>query len=241
MMEKKHNRIDPAVYRIQPTWVRQQFEELQDRIGDLQPPDKTNLSVTERLKFYTDILSNRTSIQAWTRLRKSKVLPEYEPGDHFADVGTTLEAIHLLFRGFKGAEVFSLTKRKRKADQLSYRALSLKAALIDLWNCGTDIEPGYPSPFFKMDHEQTLRLLDSIAAGANDWKEGRKPVLDRPTRGDAKRRYFLTGLGDYFDEFYGDRLDSVVIAFANCLFDPISEATMKKVMKPRARVKTKLR
>ncbi|MGY1458803.1 hypothetical protein ACW5F0_09175 [Luteimonas sp. A534] len=238
--------------RSLPPWVKKEYlTYLWETLGpDGELRDDAAISTSDRLKFYETILGNVTSAPVWTALEQHRWLVSA----HFAQgraewsdeepqinqVADLLQAAHMAHRGHTRLEAMTRSHRKTLGDAISISARKLASELETVWLASSPDEREYPF-VCPLPHEELQVLLSRIAEGADIWVQ-RAPVLQRPGRGDAARRYFIISMADWFEEFYSaemedgtrlsKRLDNVTTALVNCLYPEgvLDQSTVAKVI-----------
>lgn len=235
-----------------PQWVKEEYLDFMWETlgpgGDFR--DDAEISVPQRLEFYEMILGNVTSAPVWEALEQNRWLvaahfsqgrsSETEEQVTLNQVADLLQAAHMAFRGFTQVEAMKKTDRNALGSSIAASASALASDLESLWLASDPDERSLPFAI-KLPHGELHEILNVIAEGATEWV-AREPVLQRPGRGDAARRYFIISMADWFETLYSaqmedgtrlsKRLDNVTTALVNCLFPEgvLDQSTVAKII-----------
>jgi hypothetical protein len=234
-----------------PEWVKEEYLDFLWEISgpEGRPRDDATLTIEERVSFYEKILSDKQCRGVWKTLHAYRHLAEAhlgagtDGGYEINQIADVLQAAHMSYRGYSPLE--ALTKKERDAlgDSIGRTARKLSNLMGKLWTASPEDERDYPTAFAGIRHEVVQALLSEIESAAGKWVKSERVVI-KPGSGDARRRYFMCSMADWFETIYeeaasggfvrANTFDSVVTAMTNCLFADeeggIDQPTVTKVL-----------
>lgn len=230
--------IGPEMRRLLPAWV---LTEYYDYLSDLYEsegyvPDDADMTTEERREFYERLLCNPSLTGVWDTFEERRHLWNEHHWDGGGDgsvpetdlVRHILISVHMSFRRYTPLEALRRKERDDLGNDIASLAKKLRTKLAYLWSLSAPEEREYPAQFVGIDHDEAQELLGKLAESSSRWVET-QPVLLRPGRGNAARRFFIIEMATYFEEMFtatdelgevveSHRFDNVLTALSNALF-----------------------
>ena len=207
-----------------PAWVLAQYSEYLQEIytRDWNEHDDTKVTNAERIQFYDRIVHNLEGIEFWSAMNKRyKKLEAFWRIDLDADVNINhvenlLEMAFSLSRWTSTLEKTTPSKRKtigRRLHNQSSRLIEEINVLRSQIEC--EFKPPNELAFALSD--EAMQALNSIKKSGELWEKSR-PVVQRPNVDGPEARYFILGVAEYFEHFYGKDLYSATASLTRCVY-----------------------
>lgn len=203
-----------------PEWVWEGFKRHLAEVSDpaWDPYDSTDITVSERIAFFTSIVASPNSESLWTALEahREELDRHFDSPDPFGHVGTVLEAAHIICQRIHPQQRLTKEERRPLALAVSSSAEKLARSLEAIRALSRHDDPSLPDQFRAIDYHEVEGLLQQIREAAMRWLET-KPTVEQPGRGDSERRYFVGEMTQYFEDIYAVPLNRVAGLLADCI------------------------
>ena len=203
-----------------PEWAWEGFKQHLAEVShpDWEPYDNAEVTVEQRIAFFTGIMASPNSKSLWKALKahQNELDQHFEVPDPNGHVGTVLEAAHITCGRIHQQQRLTTEERRPFAVAIASSVEKLTNSLQEVRALSRADNQSFPDEFPLLDYQEVVSLLNQIREGALHWLEA-KPTVDRPARGDSERRFFIKEMTRYFEEIYATPLERVAGLLADCI------------------------